>query len=266
MEAYLEMLRYVLKHGKKRADRTSTGTLSIFGYQFRHKLREGFPLLTTKKMNFHAIKGEVLWYLRGETSVRWLHQHGIHIWDPWAAENGELGPIYGYQWRRWPTYDGRHIDQLVRVIEEIKNNPTSRRLVVSAWNTAQIEQMRLPPCHVLFQFYVDVEERTLSCHLYQRSADLFIGVPFNIAGYALLTHMVAHVTNLQAGELIISYGDLHLYLNHLEVVEEQLSRTPRALPILRLNPQVKNIDKFTIEDIWVENYDPHPPLRAPVAI
>ncbi len=266
MHAYLNMLKYILEHGEARPDRTGVGTLSVFGYQFVHDLQEGFPLLTTKKINFHAVKIEVLWYLRGGTSIHYLNEHGVHIWDPWADDQGNLGPIYGYQWRRWPRYSAQgHIDQIQAVIDEIRQNPYSRRLVVSAWNVAQLHQMRLPPCHVLFQFYVSKDGR-LHCHLYQRSADVFIGVPFNIAGYALLTSMIAQVTDLQPGKLIISYGDLHLYQNHLRQAQTQLARTPRPLPRLWLNPRVKNIDDFQPDDIQIRDYDPHPWIRAPVAV
>ena len=265
MDSYLNMLKYVLEHGEERPDRTGVGTYSVFGYQFKHDLQKGFPLLTTKKINFHAVKVEVLWYLKGETNISFLHKHNVHIWDPWADEKGELGPIYGYQWRKWPDYKGNHIDQIRKVIETIKRDPFSRRLVVSAWNVAQLETMRLPPCHVLFQFYVSKDGK-LHCHMYQRSADIFIGVPFNIAGYALLTHMIAHVCNLQPGTLTISYGDLHLYKNHIEQAKLQLSRKPRPLPTLWLNPSIRDIDEFTPEDIEVKNYNPHPWIKAPVAV
>ncbi len=265
MWSYLEMLKYVLENGQPRKDRTGVGTLSIFGYQFRHDLSKGFPLLTTKKINFKAVKVEVLWYLRAGTDLSFLHEHGVHIWDPWADENGNLGPIYGYQWRKWPTYDGGHIDQIREVIRKIKEKPYDRRMIVSAWNVAQLSEMRLPPCHILFQFYVTNDGR-LSLHLYQRSADIFIGVPFNIAGYSLLIHMIAHVTGLKPGELIISYGDLHLYKNHIEQAKLQLSREPRQLPELKLNPEVKDIDDFKPEDIEIVNYNPHPFIKAPVAV
>ncbi|NPA33706.1 MAG: thymidylate synthase [Chlorobi bacterium] len=265
MNSYLEMLRYVLENGQPRPDRTGTGTLSVFGYQFRHDLQNGFPLLTTKKINFKAVKVEVLWYLNAGTDLPFLHKYGVHIWDPWADENGNLGPIYGYQWRKWPKYEGGHIDQIREVIRKIKEKPDDRRMIVSAWNVAQLDQMRLPPCHILFQFYVTNDNR-LSLHLYQRSADIFIGVPFNIAGYALLIHLIAHVTGLKPGELIISYGDLHLYQNHIEQAEKQLKRDPRQLPELRLNPEVKDIDEFKPEDIEIINYDPHPFIKAPVAV
>ncbi len=264
MKSYLDLLRHVRTHGKERRDRTGVGTRSLFGHQLRINLQEGFPLLTTKKVFFKGIVYELLWFLRGETNVRWLQQHGVHFWDPWADEHGELGPIYGYQWRRWPRPDGGFIDQIQNVIDTIKTDPTSRRMIVSAWNVAQLDAMRLPPCHLLFQFYW--HDGVLSCQLYQRSADLFIGVPFNIASYALLTHMIAHVTGSKAGEFIHTFGDVHIYLNHLDAVDTQLSRTPRALPTLRLNPAVTRIDDFTYEDIELLRYDPHPPIKAPVAV
>jgi len=264
VKEYLGLLKKVRNEGKLRTDRTGIGVLSLFGHQLRFDLRKGFPLLTTKKVFFRGIVYELLWFLRGETNVRWLQQHNVHIWDPWADADGELGPIYGYQWRRWPTPDGRFIDQIHNVIETLRTNPTSRRMIVSAWNVAQLEQMRLPPCHLLFQFYWNDGE--LSCQLYQRSADLFIGVPFNIASYALLTHMIAHVTGNRVGEFIHTFGDVHIYLNHLDAVDTQLKRTPRELPKLHLNPKITHIDAFSYDDIQLEHYHPHPPIKAPVAV
>ena len=266
MQTYHDLLRLVLREGKRRTDRTGTGTLSVFGAQARYRLGEGFPLLTTKKVHFRSIIHELLWFIKGETNVRYLREHGVTIWDEWADAEGELGPVYGAQWRAWPAPDGTRIDQLAQVIEQIRKTPDSRRLIVSAWNPAQISGMALPPCHSLFQFYVDPEEGTLSCQLYQRSADLFLGVPFNIASYALLTHLVAQVTGLRAGDFIHSFGDLHLYQNHLDQVAEQLGREPRALPTLRLNPAIQSIDDFRYEDISFEGYDPHPAIKAPIAV
>lgn len=264
MKQYLDLLRHILEHGRPKDDRTGTGTLSVFGYQARYALAEGFPLLTTKKLHFRSIAYELLWFLKGETNVGYLREHGVTIWDEWADANGDLGPIYGYQWRSWPAPDGRSIDQLGRVIEEIRRNPNSRRLLVSAWNVADLPRMALAPCHVLFQFYV-VDGR-LSCQLYQRSADVFLGVPFNIASYALLTLMVAQVTGLEPGEFIHTLGDAHLYRNHLEQARLQLTREPRPLPRLRLNPAVRSIDEFRFEDLALEGYDPHPPIPAKVAV
>ncbi len=266
MQTYHDLLRLVLREGKRRTDRTGTGTLSVFGAQARYRLGEGFPLLTTKKVHLRSIIHELLWFIKGETNVRYLREHGVTIWDEWADAEGELGPVYGAQWRAWPAPDGTRIDQLAQVIEQIRKTPDSRRLIVSAWNPAQISGMALPPCHSLFQFYVDPEEGTLSCQLYQRSADLFLGVPFNIASYALLTHLVAQVTGLRAGDFIHSFGDLHLYQNHLDQVAEQLGREPRALPTLRLNPAIQSIDDFRYEDISFEGYDPHPAIKAPIAV
>ncbi len=266
MQTYHDLLRLVLREGKRRTDRTGTGTLSVFGAQARYRLGEGFPLLTTKKVHLRSIIHELLWFIKGETNVRYLREHGVTIWDEWADAEGELGPVYGAQWRAWPAPDGTRIDQLAQVIEQIRKTPDSRRLIVSAWNPAQISGMALPPCHSLFQFYVDLEEGTLSCQLYQRSADLFLGVPFNIASYALLTHLVAQVTGLRAGDFIHSFGDLHLYQNHLDQVAEQLGREPRALPTLRLNPAIQSIDDFRYEDISFEGYDPHPAIKAPIAV
>ena len=264
MKQYLDLLRHVLEHGVKKQDRTGVGTLSVFGYQARYNLQEGFPLLTTKKLHTRSIFHELLWFLRGDTNIQYLHENKVTIWDEWADPKGELGPIYGYQWRSWPTPDGKHIDQISELIEQIKKNPNSRRLIVSAWNVADLPKMALPPCHILFQFYV--AEGKLSCQLYQRSADIFLGVTFNIASYALLTHMIAHVCDLQVGEFIHTLGDAHIYLNHLEQVHLQLSREPRKLPQLRLNPEVKNIFDFRYEDIEIIGYDPHPHIKADVAV
>ena len=264
MRQYLDLMRHILEHGNRKQDRTGTGTLSVFGPQLRFDLQAGFPLLTTKKVHLKSIIHELLWFLKGETNTRYLKQNGVSIWDEWADENGELGPVYGYQWRSWPTPDGRHIDQISKVIAEIKTNPDSRRLLVSAWNVAELERMALMPCHAFFQFYV--ADGKLSCQLYQRSADLFLGVPFNIASYALLTLMVAQVCGLQPGEFIHALGDTHLYLNHLDQAREQLSRTPRKLPAMKLNPAIKDIFSFTYEDFTLEAYDPYPAIKAPVAV
>lgn len=265
MRAYLEIVREVLDGGEVRSDRTGVGTRSVFGRQIRFDLREGFPLLTTRKLHLKSIVGELLWFIRGQTNIKPLHEMGVTIWDEWADDNGDLGPIYGHQWRQWESAGGEGIDQLAEVIEQIKANPTSRRLIVSAWNVGALPQMRLAPCHVLFQFYVHNDGR-LSCQLYQRSADLFLGVPFNIASYALLTCMVAQVTGLKPGDFVHTFGDAHLYENHLEQARELLKRDPRSLPALRLNPQRKSIDAFVMEDIVIEGYDPHPAIRAPVAV
>ncbi|GIW52125.1 MAG: thymidylate synthase [Gemmatimonadales bacterium] len=264
MREYLDLLRHVLEHGRPKPDRTGTGTLSVFGYQMRIDLSRGFPLLTTKKVHFKSVVYELLWFLRGETNIRYLKEHGVSIWDEWADEQGELGPIYGKQWRSWTAPDGRTIDQLSQVIREIRETPYSRRLVVSAWNVADLPKMALAPCHVLFQFYV--QDGKLSCQLYQRSADVFLGVPFNIASYALLTHMIAQVCDLEPGEFIHTFGDVHLYSNHLDQARLQLGREPRPLPTLRLNPSVRSLFDFTYDDIVLENYDPHPAIRAPVAV
>lgn len=264
MKEYLDLLRHVLEHGRPKPDRTGTGTFSVFGYQMRVDLSQGFPLLTTKKVHFKSVVYELLWFLRGETNIRYLKEHGVTIWDEWADEEGELGPIYGKQWRSWSAPDGRAIDQLSQVLEEIRKTPYSRRLVVSAWNVADLPKMALAPCHVLFQFYV--QEGRLSCQLYQRSADVFLGVPFNLASYALLTRMIAQVCDLEPGEFIHTFGDVHLYSNHVEQARLQLTRKPRPLPTLRLNPSVRSLFDFTYEDIVIENYDPHPAIRAPVAV
>jgi len=264
MRQYLELLRLIRDRGTPKGDRTGTGTRSIFGHQMRFDLAKGFPLLTTKKVHTRSIIHELLWFLKGETNVRYLRENRVTIWDEWADDNGELGPVYGFQWRSWPTPDGRKIDQIREVIEQIKQSPDSRRLIVSAWNVADLDRMALPPCHLLFQFYV--AEGRLSCQMYQRSADVFLGVPFNIASYALLTHMVAQVAGLAAGEFIHTFGDAHLYNNHLEQAELQLSRQPRPLPALRINPEVRSIDGFRFDDFQVENYDPHPHIAAPIAV
>jgi thymidylate synthase len=264
MKAYLDLLRHVRQHGARKGDRTGTGTLSVFGPQMRFDLAERFPLLTTKKVHLKSVIHELLWFLQGSTNVAYLREHGVTIWDEWADARGELGPVYGYQWRSWPAPDGRHIDQISDVLAQIRNNPESRRLVVSAWNVADIPRMALAPCHALFQFYV--ADGKLSCQLYQRSADLFLGVPFNIASYALLTLMVAQVTGLKPGEFVHTLGDAHLYLNHLEQADEQLARTPRALPVMKLDPAVKDLFAFRYEDFTLEGYDPYPAIRAPIAV
>ena len=264
MQQYLDLMRAVLDRGTRKADRTGTGTLSLFGWQSRYDLGQGFPLLTTKKLHVKSILHELLWFLRGDTNVAYLHAHGVSIWDEWADERGELGPIYGYQWRSWPDYAGGHIDQIGGVVERIRRDPDSRRLLVSAWNPAQVDAMRLPPCHVLFQFYV--ADGRLSCQLYQRSADIFLGVPFNIASYALLTHMVAHVTGLAPGEFVHTLGDAHLYLNHLQQAREQLTRAPRPLPMLDIRRQTTSLFDLQYDDFVLTGYDPHPAIRAPVAV
>ena len=264
MIQYLNLLQYILDNGIEKNDRTGVGTRSVFGYQMRFDLQNGFPLVTTKKLHLRSIIYELLWFIHGDTNIKYLHDNNVSIWDEWADENGDLGPIYGKQWRRWETKDGIAIDQLSWVINEIKNNPNSRRLIVSAWNVAEITEMKLPPCHVLFQFYV--ANNKLSCQLYQRSADVFLGVPFNIASYALLTHMIAQVTGLQVGEFIHTFGDVHLYLNHIEQAKLQLSREPFPLPQLKLNPDIRNIDDFKFEDIEIVNYQSHPAIKADVAV
>lgn len=264
MQQYLDLMRFVKEHGVKKADRTGTGTISVFGYQMRFDLSRGFPAVTTKQLHFRSIIHELLWFLKGETNTKYLHENNVSIWDEWADENGELGPIYGAQWRAWPAPDGRRIDQISQVIEQIKTNPDSRRMIVSAWNVAELENMALPPCHTLFQFYV--ANGRLSCQLYQRSADIFLGVPFNIASYALLTMMIAQVTGLQPGEFVHTFGDAHLYLNHLEQAELQLSRKPYPLPAMRLNPEVKSIFDFKYEDFELVGYRCHPKIPAPIAV
>jgi len=264
MKQYLDLMRTVLDQGVERPDRTGTGTLSVFGYQMRFDLAEGFPLLTTKRLHLKSILYELLWMLRGETNVRYLQDNGVHIWDEWADERGELGPVYGAQWRSWRSADGETVDQIARVAEQIRRTPTSRRLLVSAWNPVEVEHMALPPCHTLFQFYV--HDGRLSCQLYQRSADIFLGVPFNIASYALLTHMMAQATGLQPWEFVHTFGDAHLYLNHLEQARQQLGRDPRPLPQIRLNPAVDSILEFQYPDFELLNYDPHPHIKAPVSV
>jgi thymidylate synthase len=264
MRQYLDLMRHVLEHGARKNDRTGTGTLSVFGAQLRFDLNAGFPLLTTKKVHLKSIIHELLWFLKGETNIKYLKDHGVTIWDEWADANGSLGPVYGYQWRSWPAADGRHIDQVSRVIEQIRQNPDSRRLIVSAWNVGDLDKMALLPCHAFFQFYV--AGGRLSCQLYQRSADFFLGVPFNIASYALLSMMVTQVCGLKLGEFVHTFGDAHLYLNHLEQAREQLSREPRRPPTMKLNPAVKSIFDFKYEDFTLENYDPHPAIKAPIAV
>jgi thymidylate synthase len=264
MQQYLDLMRHVLEHGHKKEDRTGTGTLSVFGHQMRFDLAAGFPLLTTKKVHLKSIIHELLWFLQGSTNIAYLKANGVTIWDEWADENGNLGPVYGYQWRNWPKPDGGHIDQIAQVVEMIKKNPDSRRLIVSAWNVADVDRMKLPPCHAFFQFYV--ADSKLSCQLYQRSADIFLGVPFNIASYTLLTMMVAQVCGLKLGDFVHTLGDAHLYLNHLDQTREQLSREPRHLPTMRINPDVKDIFGFKFEDFVLENYEPYPAIRAPVAV
>jgi len=264
MKQYLDLLQHILDQGAEKDDRTGTGTLSVFGYQMRFNLQDGFPLLTTKKLHLKSILYELLWFLRGDTNVRYLQEHGVRIWDEWADENGDLGPVYGGQWRSWRGADGRTIDQITNLIEQVRLNPNSRRLIVSAWNVAEIEQMALPPCHVLFQFHI-VQGR-LSCQLYQRSADVFLGVPFNIASYALLTLMIAQVCDLEPGDFVHTFGDVHLYCNHLEQARLQLSRTPFPLPRMKLNPAVKSIFDFQYQDFELQNYQAHPHIKAEVSV
>ncbi|MCG8487047.1 MAG: thymidylate synthase [Chromatiales bacterium] len=264
MQQYLDLMRHVRDFGVTKEDRTGTGTRSVFGYQMRFDLSQGFPLLTTKKLHLRSIIHELLWFLQGDTNIRYLKENGVSIWDEWADEEGNLGPVYGYQWRSWPAPGGGHVDQISQLVAQIKSNPDSRRLIVSAWNPAQVDDMALPPCHCLFQFYV--AEGRLSCQLYQRSADVFLGVPFNIASYALLTMMMAQVTGLKPGEFVHTFGDAHLYLNHLDQVELQLSREPKTLPGMSINPEVKDIFAFRYEDFELTDYDPHPHIKAPVAV
>jgi thymidylate synthase len=273
MQQYLDLMRHVLAHGLRKSDRTGTGTLSVFGWQMRFDLARGFPLLTTKKLHTRSIIHELLWFLRGDTNIRYLKENRVSIWDEWADENGELGPVYGAQWRAWQAPDGRRIDQIAQLVDGLRRNPDSRRHIVTAWNPAQVDQMRLPPCHLLFQFYVapagdqEADRRPrLSCQLYQRSADIFLGVPFNIASYALLNLMVAQVCGMRPGEFVHTLGDAHLYLNHLEQTRLQLSREPRPLPVMHLNPDVTDLAAFRFEDFTLEGYDPHPHIAAPVAV
>jgi len=264
MRPYLDLMRDILDHGARKSDRTGTGTLSVFGAQLRFDLNAGFPLLTTKKVHLKSIVHELLWFLKGETNVAYLKENGVSIWNEWADDKGELGPVYGYQWRSWPAPDGRHIDQISQVLEQIRRNPDSRRMIVSAWNVADLDKMALMPCHAFFQFYV--ANGRLSCQLYQRSADIFLGVPFNIASYALLTMMVAQVCGLKPGDFVHTFGDTHLYLNHIEQAREQLSREPRSLPAMKLNPKVEDLFAFKYEDFALEAYEPHPVIKAPIAV
>jgi thymidylate synthase len=264
MRQYHELMQHVLKHGNKKSDRTGTGTLSVFGYQMRFNLADGFPLVTTKKCHLKSIIHELLWFLQGDTNIKYLNDNGVSIWNEWADKNGDLGPIYGYQWRSWPSTNGQHIDQITQVIRQIKDVPDSRRMIVSAWNVGELSKMKLPPCHVFFQYYV--ANGKLSCQLYQRSADIFLGVPFNIASYALLTLMVAQCCNLEPGDFIHTIGDAHLYLNHLDQAQEQLSRKPRELPLMKLNPAIKDIFAFKFTDFILEDYNPHPMIKAPIAV
>jgi thymidylate synthase len=264
MQQYTDLLRHVLQRGNKKEDRTGTGTLSVFGYQMRFNLEEGFPLLTTKKVHLKSIIHELLWFLQGSTNIAYLKENGVRIWDEWADEKGNLGPVYGYQWRNWPKPDGTHIDQITQVVNAIKSNPDSRRLIVSAWNVADVDQMKLPPCHAFFQFYV--ADGKLSCQLYQRSADIFLGVPFNIASYALLTMMVAQVCDLKLGDFVHTLGDAHIYTNHMDQVQEQLSRDIRPLPQMQINADIHNIFDFKFEDFTIKNYDPHPAIKGLVAV
>ena len=264
MRQYLELMDHVLTHGVEKRDRTGTGTMSVFGHQMRFDLRDGFPMVTTKKLHLKSIVHELLWFLQGDTNIKYLNEHGVRIWDEWADENGDLGPVYGRQWRSWPARDGGTIDQMQNLLRDIERNPDSRRLIVTAWNPADVERMALPPCHLLFQFYV--AEGRLSCQMYQRSADIFLGVPFNIASYALLTMMMAQVTGLKAGEFIHTFGDAHLYLNHVEQAHLQLSRAPHALPVMKINPAVKDLFAFRYEDFALEGYEAHPHIKAQVAV
>jgi thymidylate synthase len=264
MKQYLDLMQHVLEHGSQKHDRTGTGTISVFGYQMRFNLEEGFPLVTTKKLHLKSIIHELIWFLSGDTNIKYLQDNQVRIWDEWADANGELGPVYGSQWRSWPTADGRHIDQISNIIKTIKENPDSRRIIVSAWNVGEIESMALPPCHAFFQFYVG--DGKLSCQLYQRSADIFLGVPFNIASYALLTMMVAQVCGLQYGDFIHTLGDAHLYNNHLEQARLQLTREPKPLPVLKINPEIKDLFAFRFEDFSLENYEPHPHIKGVVAV
>jgi thymidylate synthase len=264
MKQYLELLDRVLKEGADKSDRTGTGTRSVFGHQMRFNLAEGFPVLTTKKLHLRSIIHELLWFLQGNTNVKYLQENNVRIWNEWANENGDLGPIYGYQWRSWPSPDGQHIDQIKQIIDSIQNNPNSRRHIVSAWNVSEISKMALPPCHILFQFYV--ANGKLSCQLYQRSADIFLGVPFNIASYALLTQMVAQVTGLELGDFVHTLGDAHIYNNHMEQVQLQLTREPRKLPEMKINPSIKNIFDFTFDDFELSNYDPHPGIKGAISV
>lgn len=264
MQNYLQLLQYILNHGVDKEDRTGTGTRSVFGYQMRFSLSEGFPLLTTKKVHLKSVIYELLWFLRGDTNVKYLNSHGVSIWDEWADGNGDLGPVYGKQWRSWGTADGQQIDQIALLLKELKENPNGRRHIISAWNVAELDKMALPPCHALFQFYV--AQGRLSCQLYQRSADVFLGVPFNIASYSLLTLMVAQVCGYEPGDYIHTFGDVHIYKNHMEQVSLQLARTPRSLPVMKLNPLVKDLFGFSYEDFTLENYNPYPAIKAPVAV
>lgn len=273
MKQYLDLMRHVYEQGTEKHDRTGTGTRSVFGYQMRFNLKEGFPLVTTKKVHLRSIIHELIWFLKGETNIRYLKENGVSIWDEWADEAGNLGPVYGSQWRSWPTADGQHIDQMKQVLDQLKHNPDSRRIIVSAWNVGEIGSMALPPCHAFFQFYVAPPNREkgeskpqLSCQLYQRSADIFLGVPFNIASYALLTMMVAQVCDMEAADFVHTFGDAHLYSNHFEQTELQLSRTPRPLPVMRVNPEVSDLFDFKFEDFTLEQYEPHPHIKAPVAV
>jgi len=264
MRQYLDLMQHVLSRGTRKNDRTGTGTLSVFGAQLRFDLNAGFPLLTTKKVHLKSIIHELLWFLKGDTNIKYLKDNGVRIWDEWADAQGNLGPVYGYQWRSWPAADGRHIDQISQVLEQIRKNPDSRRMIVSAWNVGDLDKMALMPCHAFFQFYV--ADGKLSCQLYQRSADIFLGVPFNIASYSLLTMMIARVSGLKLGDFVHTFGDTHLYMNHLDQAREQLSRSPRKIPTMRINPGVKNLFDFKYEDFTLENYDPHPAIKAPVAV